>query len=427
MATQRPVRVAIVGSGPAGFYAAEALLKHGALRVEIDLFERLPSPFGLVRFGVAPDHQRIRRASRSFERTAANARFRFLGNVEVGREISVDELCARYDQVLITVGCAVDRELGIPGEQLEGCTGATEFVSWYNGHPDFAARRFDLSVERVVVVGMGNVALDVTRMLVRDPDTLAETDIADYALAALRESRVREVVVIGRRGPAEAAFDERELRDIAELDGVSVHVDPADLTEALGRLDELDTATRRNVETMSELAEACPAEAERRVRLRFLASPVEVLGEGHMRAVRIEKNELAQGVGGRSSARGTGRFDEIEAGMLVRSIGYRGVALPSVPFDEERGLIPNREGRVTDGPDGGVVPGLYVAGWIKRGPTGVIGTNKKDAQQTVAHMLEDLADALPHREHTAQAIDALLAERGVRVATYFDEPREASE
>lgn len=417
---QRPVRVAIVGSGPAGFYAAEALLA-SARPIEIDLFERLPSPFGLVRFGVAPDHQRIRRASRAFERTAANASFRFFGNVEVGREIGVDELRARYDQVLLTVGCAVDRELGIPGEDLEGCTGATEFVSWYNGHPDFADKRFELGCERVVVVGMGNVALDVTRMLVRDPSTLAETDIADYALETLHRSRVREVVLLGRRGPAEAAFDEREIRDIAELEGVSVHIDAAELTEALARLDQLDRAARRNVETMHELAQARSCEAERRVRFKFFSSPVEVLGDGHMRAVRIEHNELVRDASGRLRARGTGDFDQIDAGMLVRSIGYRGVALSGVPFDEERGLIPNHEGRVTDGASGKVVPGLYVAGWIKRGPTGVIGTNKKDAQQTVGHMLEDLPELLPPApERAAPAIDALLAERGVRVARHFE-------
>lgn len=411
----RRLRVAIVGAGPAGFYAAAALLGAPDVEVEVDLFERLSAPFGLVRFGVAPDHQRIKRASAAFERTVASDRCRFLGNVEIGRDISMQELLELYDQVLLTTGSASDRKLGIPGEDLAGCHGAAAFVGWYNGHPDFADERFDLSTERAVVVGVGNVALDVTRILLRDPDELAPTDITSYALEALRESRVREVVVLGRRGPAEAAFDAQELQAIAELDGVDVIIEPAQLAPALAEPGRLAHATRDKLELMARLAEHGPSGAARRVVLRFLASPVELLGrDGQLSSVRIEHNELVQREDGRLSPRGVGRYETLDASLLLRSIGYRAVPMPGVPFDDQLGRVPNVGGRVSDATDGGLVPRMYVAGWIKRGPTGLIGTNKKDAQETVACMLADAA-SLELVERSSDAVDQLLSERGVKV------------
>lgn len=409
----RPLRVAIVGAGPAGFYAAAALIEAPGVDVEVDLFERLPAPFGLVRFGVAPDHQRIKRASVAFERTVASDRCRFLGNVEVGRDVSVDELMQLYDQVLLTTGSATDRKLGIPGEDLPGCHGAAAFVGWYNGHPDFAAEHFDLAAPRVVVVGVGNVALDVTRILVRDAEELATTDITSYALHALRKSRVREVVLLGRRGPTEAAFDAQELSAIAELDGVDVIVDPAEIAPALAQLGPHEHTVREKVELMARLARQGPSGAPRRVVLRFLVSPVELTGhDGRLEAVRIEHNELVPSATGRASPRGTGTYERLETRLLLRSIGYQAVPIQGVPFDARLGRVPNADGRVTEG--GAVVPRMYVAGWLKRGPTGLIGTNKKDAHETVAGMLADAA-RLPRVDGSAEAVDRLLSGRGVKV------------
>lgn len=413
--TRRPLRVAIVGAGPAGFYAAAALIAAPDIEARVDLLERLPAPYGLVRFGVAPDHQRIKRASAAFERIAASPQCRLLGNVEVGRDVTIAELLEMYDQVLITTGSASDRKLGIPGEELAGCHGAAAFVGWYNGHPDFAGEHFELSAPRVVVAGVGNVALDVTRILLRDPEELASTDITGYALDALRRSKVREVVVLGRRGPAEAAFDAQELEAIADLDGVDVVVDPAQIAPALRELGPHAHMVREKVELMAKLAQRGPTGAPRRAVLRFLASPVELIGRhGRLEAVRLEDNELVEGPDGRLQARGTGRYELLPTKLLLRSIGYRAVPIPGVPFDERVGRVPHRDGRVTDVTDSSVVPRLYVAGWIKRGPTGLIGTNKKDAQQTVACMLADVP-GLPRREQPARAIDRLLSERGVRV------------
>jgi ferredoxin--NADP+ reductase len=411
----RPLRVAIVGAGPAGFYAAAALLGAPGLVAEVDLFERLPAPFGLVRFGVAPDHQRIKRASAAFERTVATEHCRFFGNVEVGRDVTIEELLDLYDQVLLTTGSATDRKLGIVGEGLAGCHGAAAFVGWYNGHPDFAGEHFDLSSQRAVVVGVGNVALDVTRILVRDPDELAPTDITGYALDALRQSRVREVVVLGRRGPAEAAFDAQELAAIAGLDGVDVIVDPAEIAPALAELGPHAHTVREKVELMARLAERGPSGAPRRVVLRFLASPVELVGRGgRLEAVRIERNELLRRADGRMTARGAGRYETLQTSLLLRSIGYQAVPIAGVPFDLKLARVPNRGGRVTGVPGGDVVPRMYVAGWIKRGPTGLIGTNKKDALETVACMLADAPD-LVGRAGLLGAIDRLLEQRGVKV------------
>lgn len=384
------------------------------------MFERLPTPFGLVRFGVAPDHQSIKRVIAAFERIATHASFRFFGNVEVGRDLPTALLLAEYHAVVFATGSATDKRLGVPGEDLAGSAPATAFVGWYNGHPDFQGERFDLSTERVVVVGMGNVAMDVARILVRSPSELADSDITHEAWSALRESAVREVVLLGRRGIGQAAFEQSELSDIAELDGVAVSID-GDLPDLPSQdLAALSPAARKNVEYLQKLASAPAKRAARRVRLRFQASPVAVLGTDRVTSVRVEHNTLSRGADGSVSARGSGVFTEITCGLVLRSIGYRGVAIEGVPFDEARGVIPNEGGRVL-GADGQPLPGLYAAGWIKRGPTGLVGTNKGDAKETVTSLLADAR--LLHTTHAPchpERIVNRLRELGVRALSFAD-------
>lgn len=416
---ERPLRVAIVGSGPAGFYAADFLLRGKVggttLITEVDVFERLPTPYGLVRSGVAPDHQGIKKVTKAFDKVSEHERFRFFGNVQVGKDVQHEELLEHYDQVLYAVGSATDRRLGIEGEDLLGSHPATEFVGWYNGHPDFRRLEFDLSARRAVVVGLGNVAMDVTRILVRDPAELADTDIASYALAELQRSQVEEVVLLGRRGAKEAAFTPRELRDIAELPGVSVEIDGG--LEAIGQSEGLSGVEQKNVELLRELASAPRREARRRVRLRFLCSPVSLSGQGgRVSEVKLEANELVEGPDGKTRARGTGRIETLQAGLVFRSIGYRGTAQLGVPFDHGSGTIPNAEGRVLQAPGGPVVPGVYAVGWIKRGPSGLIGTNKSDAKETADCMLVDAAQATSPRSLPQQsALPELLLARKLRV------------
>ncbi len=402
-------RAAIVGSGPAGFYAADFLLKAG---LAVDMYERLPAPYGLVRYGVAPDHQTIKRVTAAFERTARQVGFRFRGHVEVGKDVALEELRRAYHLVVLAYGASSDRQLGVPGEALPGSHPATAFVAWYNAHPDHEHDRYELSSERAVVVGLGNVALDVARVLVRPTLELAVTDIAEPALAALRASKIREVVLLGRRGPAEAAFDQGELADIVALPGVEVIVE-GDVEFALP--EGADAAVRKNVEYLATLPRRASGNAERSVRLRFLASPVELVGDDRVRALVFEDNELVES-GGRVTARGTGRKHELATGLVIRSIGYQGLPLPGAPFDAKRGVVPNEQGRVL-AQDGSRVPGLYVTGWIKRGPTGLIGTNKACAKETTDAALADLA-ALPPPAVEHEDIDRLLAERNVAVVSY---------
>ncbi len=396
-----PLRVAVVGSGPAGFYAAGALLT-ADLPVEVDMVERLPTPWGLVRLGVAPDHPNIKAVSRAFERIAAQPGFRFFGNVEVGRDVTHEEVTRIYDAVVYAVGAQTDRRLGIPGEDLPGSWAATEFVAWYNGHPDYQTLSFELATERAVVVGAGNVALDVARMLALSPEELAPTDTTDAAIGAINESPLREIVVLARRGPAQAAFTTPELKEMGELADADVIVDPADLDGAVGT----DTSSERNLEVLREYAARVPTGRRRRVVFRFCVSPVEILGAGRVEAVEIVHNEL---VDGGARAVPTDRRETIPCGLVFRSVGYRGVALPGVPFDDENGVIPNDRGRVE--------PGLYVAGWIKRGPTGVIGTNKKDATETAEQLLEDARSGLLSRE-SDERLEGLLVENGVEIVAY---------
>ncbi|GAB4435054.1 MAG: FAD-dependent oxidoreductase [Chloroflexi bacterium OHK40] len=419
----RPVRVAIIGAGPAGFYAAEALLKQKDVAVRIDIFNRLPTPHGLVREGVAPDHQSIKAVTRVYDKLAASEGVRYFGNVTFGKDLLHEDLKRHYDQIVYAVGAQSDRKMGIPGEELQGSVPATIFVGWYNGHPDYRDMQFDLSHERVLVVGNGNVAMDVTRILVTDPEELAKTDIADHALEALRASKVREVVMLGRRGPAQAAFTTPELKEFGELAGVDVVVDPADLqldpqSEA-GLRD--DKTAARNLELLRAYAARPLSGAPRRIVMRFLVSPVEILGEGGaVKAVRVERNELQMGPDGSLRARGTGVFETIECGLILRSVGYRGVPLPGVPFNNAGGTIPNVAGRVTEHGSGENVPGEYVVGWAKRGPSGVIGTNKPDAAATVAAMIEDVKNGVLTPAPGDGAIEALLHERGVDYVSYAD-------
>ena len=423
----QPLRVAIVGAGPAGFYAAERLFKESELVIEVDLYDRLPTPFGLVRNGVAPDHQKIKSVTAAFDRIAANPRFRFFGNVELGRDISVDDLKDHYHQILYSTGAQTDRPLGVPGDDLIGSHPATEFVAWYNGHPDYRDCEFDLSQERVAVVGVGNVAIDVARILCRTPDELLKTDIADYALEQLRESRVREVHILGRRGPAQAAFtapEAKELGELADCDTIvlpeEAELDPLSQASLAGA----DRAELRKVEIIQELSRRQPTGKSKRLVLRFLVSPVELIGDenGRVRQMRLVRNVLYATDAGSLRPRATDHFETLDVGLVFRSIGYRGVPLPGVPFHDSWGVIPNAGGRVLDPATQEPLLGQYTAGWIKRGPTGVIGTNKPDAAETVENMLADAraGRVLAPTQATAAAAEALVGGRQAHVVTYAD-------
>ena len=412
-----PLRVAVVGSGPAGFYTAGAL-QTSDVPVAVDMIERLPTPWGLVRFGVAPDHPNIKAVSRAFEKIARVEGFRFFGNVEVGKDVEHSDLVRLYDAVVYTVGAQADRRLGIPGEDLPGSWAATEFVAWYNGHPDFQDRDFDLSGARAVVIGNGNVAVDVARMLALTADELAPTDTTDEAIAALAGSGIREIVMLGRRGPAQAAFTPPELQELGALAGADVLVDPADLEldpASAAALDEDRATARRNVDILREYATRTPTGKRKTLTLRFCVSPVAIVGDERVEAVEVVRNELVADAAGRIQARPAGEIELIPCGLVLRSVGYRGVPLPGLPFHDDHGVIPNAGGRVV-GDDGAPLPGVYCAGWIKRGPSGVIGTNKKDAAETVELLLEDArAGAL---DSEGRDLEPLLRERGVAFVEY---------
>ena len=410
MSGARP-RVAIVGAGPAGAFAAASVLRaYGD--AEIDLFERLPTPWGLLRGGVAPDHQEIKRLEDTFDRQTLQRGCRFLGNVEVGVDVSHADLMRHYTAVIYATGAQTDKSLGIPGEDLAGSWAATEFVAWYNGHPDYRGLEFDLSAKRAVVIGNGNVAADVTRMLMLSARELECTDVADHALEALRESEIEEVVVLGRRGPAQAAFTSAELRELGRLDGVDTRVAPEDVElDPVSRewlAAEGTFTARKNVELLREFASREPRrDARRRISLRFLRSPVAIRGTDGVEAIDVRRNEIVRGEDGAIRARGLDDdVETIECGLVLRSVGYRAVPLPDVPFDERAFVLPNDRGRVLTA-DGEPLRGVYAVGWIKRGPTGILGTNKRDAEETVARLVEDL-DELPA---PTERIDALLAAR----------------
>jgi ferredoxin--NADP+ reductase len=424
----RPLRVAIVGAGPTGFYAADHLLRQEGVVVEVDLFDRLPTPFGLVRLGVAPDHQKIKSVTVAFDKVASHSRFRFFGHVELGKHLDVDDLRRHYHQILYSTGAQTDRRMGIPGEDLRGSHPATEFVAWYNGHPDFRDYQFDLTQERVAVVGVGNVAVDVARILCRSPAELATTDIADYALEALRHSRVKEVYLLGRRGPAQAAFTNPEIKELGELADADITVRPEEV-----ELDELtraalertpDRATIKKVEILRGYALRNPTGKSKLLTVRFLVSPVELVGDdtGGVVAIRLARNRLVASPAGTLQPKPTGEMEELPVGLVFRSVGYKGVPLPGVPFNDSWGVILNQQGRVLDQDTKRPVVGEYTAGWIKRGPTGVIGTNKPDAAETVACMMEDRAQGvLLHPEAPeAVAVEALLRQRQPLCFSYGD-------
>ena len=418
---QNPLRVAIVGAGPSGFYAAEALLKSG-LVLRIDMIERLPAPFGLVRHGVAPDHPKLKEAIAVYDRIARSPDFRFFGNVTVGRDVTVDALRGAYHAVVFASGAETDRRLGVPGEDLPGSYTATEFVGWYNGHPDYRDRAFDLSQEVAVIIGQGNVAADVCRILAKTVDELKHTDIAQHALEALAASRVREIHVVGRRGPAQAKFTAKELRELGELDDAEVVLDPAELAlnaESLAEFeDRKGAAAKKNVEILREFAARPRTGRGRRVHFRFLLSPTAILGERHVEGVAFERNRLS-GPPFEQSACGTGELVELPAGLVFRSIGYKGVAMAGMPFDARRGVFPTQDSRVTD-EQGTVLPALYACGWIKRGPTGIIGTNKPCSAAAVASLLADVAGLDGRPRPGAEAIPALVGGDGRRVVSYDD-------
>jgi ferredoxin--NADP+ reductase len=419
-----PVRIAVIGSGPAGFYAAGHLLKESS--VEVDMFERLPTPHGLVRSGVAPDHPKIKSVTRVYEKTALHPRFRFFGHIELGRDIQREELLEHYHALVYATGAPADRALGIPGEDLPGSWAATDFVGWYNGHPDHCDLDFDLSCTRAVVVGNGNVALDAARMLTLSHSELARTDIADHALDVLEHSAIEEVVILGRRGPAQAAFTNPELLELGERADADVVVDREELERALavggpdGDAPAMDAATERNVKVLREYASRASSGKHRRVVLRFLLSPVALAADadGRVAAVEAVRNELVLTPEGALRAQATAERETLTAGLVLRAIGYRGRALPGVPFEERSGTVPHAGGRVLDGE--AARRGEYVVGWLKRGPTGVIGTNKKDAQETVDAILADLAAdrLLEPRSPDPETVESLLRARQPALVSY---------
>ena len=416
---ENPLRVAVVGSGPAAFYAVEHLFKQPGLTTEIDMFDRLPTPYGLVRGGVAPDHQKIKTVTKVFERIASNPNFRFYGNVEFGKDVSLEDLKTHYHAIIYATGAQTDRRMGIRGEDLPGSFPATEFVAWYNGHPDFRNCQFDLDQERAAVVGVGNVAIDVARILCLSPNELAKTDVADYALQALSKSKIRQVYLLGRRGPAQAAFTNPEVKELGELETTDVIVRPDEVElDPLSRAaleKNPDPATVKKVEILQEYAQRKPTGKPKQLFMRFLVSPVELSGNGerHVAIMRLVRNVLQESSPGALTAKPTDQFEELPVGLVFRSVGYRGVPLPGVPFDEKRGIILNQMGRVLDPQNHLPLVGQYVTGWIKRGPSGVIGTNKPDSVETANALVQDLSqgNVLQPSEPSPASMEQLVRRR----------------
>lgn len=408
----RPIRVAIIGSGPSGLYAAEALTRQRDVPVSVDVFDRLPTPYGLVRYGVAPDHQKIKTVTAALQRILEHPSVRFLGNVEYGRDLTQADLQRYYDAVIYAVGAASDRTLNIPGEQLPGSLSATEFVAWYNGHPDSMLQPRVQSTRGVAVIGVGNVAIDVTRILAKTVDELSATDIVGDALRTLADSQVTDIHLLGRRGPAQAKFTTKELKELGELAEADVLVRPDELALSAEEYAAItDSTVRRNIDVLRGFAQRPPGQRPRRIHMRFLVSPVEILGADAVEGIRIERNRLdAQG-----RAIGTGVFETLPVQMVLRSVGYKGQPLNDVPFDRQAGTIPNVDGRIVR--DGTPIPGAYAAGWIKRGPSGIIGTNKACAVETVAQLLHDLPELPRARDPEPEAVTALLERRNVDVVT----------
>ena len=420
-------KIAVIGSGPAGFYAAGELFRQQSWDIKVDMFERLPTPFGLVRGGVAPDHQKIKSVTKIYSRIAENENFRFFGNVEFGRDIEQSDLLEHYDAVIYTVGSPADRALGIPGEDLSGSHSATEFVAWYNGHPDFREHKFDLSVKYAFVIGMGNVALDVARILAKNPEELAETDIADYALKTLRKSQLEDIWLVGRRGPLQAAFSPVELREFLELPEADVVIEENALELDAESQHILETIsgkdTKKNIEILKQMSAMAASGKKRKVHFLFLASPLEISGDGKVEKIRMVRNQLVKKEDGSLRPQATDKIVEEDAGLVFRSIGYHGKPLADLPFDQKSGTIPNEFGQVKDPENGNLLRNReYVAGWIKRGPSGVIGTNKQDAVETVHRMLETfLKEKMESGKNVSNPdIVLLLEKRKVEFVSFAD-------
>ncbi|MDA1353525.1 MAG: FAD-dependent oxidoreductase [bacterium] len=409
-----PLRVAIIGSGPSGFYAAEALFKTG-MSVTVDMFERLPTPFGLLRGGVAPDHQRMKSIASAYEKIAMNDGFHFFGNVCIGRDLTIEELRHYYDALIFACGTESDRKLGIPGEDLPGSHTATEFVGWYNGHPDYQSRQFDLSQKAVAIIGQGNVAIDVTRILAKSPSELMSSDITENALVALRNSNVEDIYLIGRRGAAQAAFTQLEIQEMGELDESEPVVPELELNDADRDEIAANNKARKNIEVLERFFNSSLSGKKKRVHVLFLKSPVAIEGNGRVERLVLEKNALS-GEAGSQRAQGIGETETLNVGLVFRSIGYRGLPMPGVPFDPARGVFPNEGGRILD--EGKPVCGMYVTGWIKRGPSGVIGTNRKDSIETVQTLIDDIPSLKPADKRDSDDLQSLLLERGVKVLTF---------
>lgn len=416
------MHIAIIGSGPAGFYAAEALIKRTDAIVHVDVFDRLPTPYGLVRGGVAPDHQNIKAATRFFERTAAHPSFRFFGNVRLGRDVTVEDLRQHYHQIVYATGNEADRRLGIPGEGVECCTPASVFFGWYNGHPDYREAKIDLTASRVAIVGHGNVAVDAARILLRSPAELEKTDIAAHALEVLRASKVREVFLLGRRGPGQSAFSPRELDELGNMAGVDPIVFSDELEAFAGMATSADAHQKENLKILRDFAAQQPKPDTKKVHIRFLVSPTEVIanGSGKVSGLKLEKNRLFVDADGNVSAHRTGETEMLDVGMVLPAIGFSAERIAGVPFDDKKRVVANRDGRVIDPASGSVIANEYVVGWARSGPQGLIGSHKRASAQVVAHMIADgaglTARELPDREQLV----ALLRERGLQLVTFAD-------
>ncbi len=416
----RPLRVAIVGAGPSGFYVADSLFR-AKIPVVVDAFDRLPTPYGLLRGGVAPDHQQMKTVGKYYEKVALTPGFSFFGNVKVGQDLTVEELKLHYDAVVFTCGAETDRRLGIEGEDLPGSETATAFVGWYNGHPDHQAHSFDLNAERIVIIGQGNVAIDVARILAKTPAELKVSDITEHALHALAKSRVKEIVLVGRRGPVQSAFTELEIKELGELEDCDIFVNPADIELNAASQQELDEPSnnkaRKNVAVLREFAPRPLHGKSKKIVVKYFASPVAILGNGKVESIVVEKNRL-EGEAGNQKAVGTGETETLSCQMVLRSVGYKGVSIPGVPFEERKGVFPNQGGRITE--NGAVVPGLYCSGWIKRGPSGVLGSNKPDGAATVEALLADMAHLTPCVNPHTESVLSLLSSRHVAVVSFDD-------
>ncbi|OGT07169.1 MAG: NADP oxidoreductase [Gallionellales bacterium RBG_16_57_15] len=416
------MRVAIIGSGPAGFYAAEALLKRTDTVVHVDMFDRLPTPFGLVRGGVAPDHQNIKAVTRVYEKTAARPTFRFLGNVCLGRDVTVEELRRHYHQIVYAVGNEADRRLGIPGEGISRCTPAAVFIGWYNGHPDYRHAKIDLSVSRVAVVGNGNVAIDAARMLLHTPAELEKTDVAAHALEVLRNSRVREVFILGRRGPEQASFTPPELKELGEMEDVDPIVAPDELAGCVIPESAGNSQQEKNLKILQSFAARQPGAKSKKLHLRFRVSPKKVIanGDGNVAGLVLEKNRIETRPDGTVSTHGTGEIETLDIGMVLPAVGFAAKRIAGVPYDEKAKVIANEDGRVVNPVSRAVIPNEYVVGWARSGPQGLIGSHKGASAHVVEHMIADGAGLeareLPERE----AIDLLLRQRGVQIVSFDD-------